>query len=665
MIQDLMKVERVPLDRAQRGVEQLQNQKTWWQEIGRRMTSLRESARSLFSFQNPFSERVTRSSDESIITGTATREALEQERSFQITQIAKADRFLSQPLGDDFRVEPGDYTFTVGDQDVTFNFRGGTLREFTESLNRRGRNTVQASLITVERGSRSLLIESVVTGAAARLSFKGDAEKLALSAGIMERSPESRWDVELADGSLRIPRDSIQLVSAEDGELWVGAGGSVTIPIQPAVNTTPALVFSYESATEVFTAEDFAIPEAPPGPDLPGAGSVTYGGITIENDDTSVSLPPWETPGPPVRRDDFAVISLLFQDGSSARLPPIHDSESFDSYQYRLADLTGGKTVTGLSIQNTNTHRDLNLRNIVIQDPRVVGGLKPKNPVSTAQDALLTMDGITLRRPTNNVDDVIPGVTLTLRAPTDRPVTLGIEPDRGAIKEAIINLVGNYNRLMAEVNILTRRDERVIQDLTYLTTEEQEAYRQRLGSFSGDSTLSSLRGSMQRAATAPYLTESATEMTMLRQIGIGTDLRGATASTGYDPSRLRGYLEIDERALDAALANRLSSVQQLFGYDTDGDMLVDSGLAFNLDQLVRPYVETGGIISLKTSTIDSRLTQDSRRMETLERQLAARESALKTQYAQMESAYSRMERMSTSLDNFSRQANANNGGGNN
>jgi flagellar hook-associated protein 2 len=406
------------------------------------------------------------------------------------------------------------------------------------------------------------------------------------------------------------------------------------------------------------------VPEAPPGPAIPGAGSTTYGGITIENDGTSVPLPAWQAPPPPVRIDEYAIVSLVFQDGSSARLPPLHDSENFDAYQHRLMDLTGGKPVVGITINNTNTHRDLTLRNVVIQDPHVVGGLKPKNPVSTAQDALVTMDGIEIRRPTNNVDDLIPGVTLTLRAPSERPVTLGVEPDREAIKESIINLVGNYNRLMVEVNVLTRRDERVIQDLTYLTSEEQESYRQRLGVFSGDSTLSSFRGSLQRAVTAPYLTEAATDMVMLRQIGIGTDLRGATASTGYDPARLRGYLEIDEKTLDAALANRLTAVQQLFGYDTDGDMLVDSGVAFSLDQMVRPYVETGGIVTLKTGTIDSRLSQDSRRIETLERQLAARETALKTQYAQMEGAYSRMERMSTSLDNFSRQANANNNGNN-
>jgi flagellar hook-associated protein 2 len=134
------------------------------------------------------------------------------------------------------------------------------------------------------------------------------------------------------------------------------------------------------------------------------------------------------------------------------------------------------------------------------------------------------------------------------------------------------------------------------------------------------------------------------DLSMLVQIGIGTDVRRAGATTGYDASRLRGYLEIDEKVLDSALLTKLSAIQQLFGYDTNGDLIVDSGIAYALEGLSKPYVETGGVVSLKTGTLD--------------RQLEAKEASLKRQYGNMESAYSRMEKMGTSLDNFSKQANS-------
>ncbi|MDR0452670.1 MAG: flagellar filament capping protein FliD [Treponema sp.] len=659
LIEDLMKVERIPRERVERNVERLRNEKTYWQDVSRRMTALKDSARLLFSFQNPFNDRIVNSQDSSVISGSATREALEQERSFTVRQIAQADRFLSAPLDDSFRIEPGDYTFAVGKDEVNFNFRGGTLREFTESLNRRGKNVVQASIITVQRGTRSLLIESLVTGEGNRLAFSGDAEKLALDSGMMEKANDSRRPVGLTENSVRAGAGSVQLIAVEKGELWAGAGGSASVLLGTSIPPDPGLLFTFEASTETFSEEMAAVPEPPPGPDIPDAGSVTYGGITVENDGMAVTLPQWIPPEPPKRVDDMSFITLNFTDGSSARLPAIRDSEEFRPYQYRLQDLVGDKSIASVNIENRNTHRDINIRNILVYDPRHIGGLEPMNPVSVARDAEFAMDGIELKRASNSIDDILPGVTLTLKSASERPVTLGVEPDRETIKDSLIALVGNYNRLMAELNVLTRTDERIIEDLGYLSGEERDSLRERLGIFVGDSTLSSFRGSLQRAGSTPYPT-SDMDLNLLAQIGIGTDVRSSGASTGYDPSRLRGYLEIDEKALDNALESRLPAVQQLFGFDTDGDMLADSGLAFALDRLTQPYIETGGIIALKTGTIDSRVNQDTRRIDTMERQLAAREMTLKNQYAQMEGAYSRMEQMSTSLDSFSQQANNNN-----
>jgi flagellar capping protein FliD len=505
LIEDLMKVERVPKDRAEKNVESLETQKGYWQEVGRRIGSLRESSRLLYSFQNPFNERIARSSDESVITGTASREAVEQEQSFTVQQIAKADRFLSAPQEESFRVAPGNYSFTVGQDEISLNFRGGTLKEFADALNRRGRDKIQASLITVQPGTKSLLIESLVTGSENRLGFAGASEELALQTGMVERISNSRQDISVESA---VPGTDGQLVSVQDDVL-----------------------------TEV------------------------------------------------------------------------------------------------------------------------TGDFRPRNPVSVAQDALVSMDGIEIQRPTNTISDLIPGVTLTARGISDRPVTIGIEPDREAVKDAIISLVGNYNRLMAEINVLTRSDSRIIDELSYLSTEEQEGLRKRMGVFSGDTTLNQFKNTMQRAASSPYPTRAEQELSLLAQIGVGTDVRRAGSTTGYDASRMRGYLEIDEKNLDAALTDKLSVIQQLFGSDTDGDLITDSGVAYALETLAKPYVETGGILSLKTGTIDSRITQEQRRIATMDQQLVAKEAALKKQYGQMEGAFNRMDRMSTSLDQFSQRAN--------
>ncbi|WP_010255556.1 flagellar filament capping protein FliD [Treponema primitia] len=660
LIDDLMKVERVPRDRVERRVETLQTEKTYWQEMGRRMGTLRDSARLLFSFQNPFNERIVISQDDSVISAIATREATEQDHRFTVKQVAAADRFISSPLEENYRIPNGTYNFSVGEDQISFAFRGGSLREFTEALNRRGKEKIQASLIQVEPGTRSLLIESLVTGEKNRLGFSEDAETLAIGIGMAERVNDTRVDFALSDATVQPGRNSDpKLISLENNILSVNAGGRAFISPGVAIRSSPELVVSFEASTVVQRNGAVIIPQPPTGPELPPTGSASYGGITIENDLSSAPLPPWTPPPIPPRVDDFGVLTFNYSDGTTTILPPISDSEDFKSYQYRLQDIAGDKTIVSMELVNGNTHRDVSIKNIRIYDPQATGGgFKAHNPVSLASDAIITMDGIEIKRPSNNIDDLIPGVTITPRTVSDRPVSLGVQPDREAIKDSVISLVGNYNRLMAEVNILTRNDDRIIQELSYLTTEEQENYRKRLGTFSGDSTLSQFKNTLQRAATTPYPTSDAP--LLLSQIGVGTDVRRSGASSGYDASRLRGYLEIDEKILDSALETQIPRIRQLFGFDSDGDLLVDSGLAYTIDNLARPYVETGGIISLKTSSIDSRVDQDQRRMETLDRQLASKESSLKIQYGQMEGAFTRMERMSTSLDQFSQQSNSNN-----
>ncbi|MDR0908890.1 MAG: flagellar filament capping protein FliD, partial [Spirochaetaceae bacterium] len=469
MVKALMDVERLPRNRLADQVKSMETQRTNWQELGRRISSMRDSARSLFSFQNPFNERTVNSSNSSALSGTANRGSMDQEQSFTVTQIAKADRYLSAPLDTNMQAPAGNYGFTAGDKTLSLNFQGGSLQDLVKYLNTEGKGTVKASIINVQKGKSSLLVESLVTGLENRLQVTGNAATLAQN-------------------------------------------------------------------------------------------------LKFEN-------------------------------------------------------------------------------------------------ITAAQDSVLDMDGIKISRPGNTIDDLLPGVNLTVHAVSPSPVEIRIGTNNEAIKESIIGFVGNYNRLMADLNVLTRSDPNVIAELTYLTEDEQKAMTEKLGAFATDSALLQFRSALQQAVSAVYqpLDSAGKPMqdtyTMLSQIGISTNASGRGG--GYDASRLRGYLEINEQELDAAIATNTEGIRALFAQDTTGDLVADTGAAYNLDRVARPFVETGGIIALKTNGIDSRIQSDNRRMATLDSQLADKEAQLRSQYAGMESAYAEMERMTQSLDNFSTQ-NSNN-----
>ncbi|MCL2808861.1 MAG: flagellar filament capping protein FliD [Treponema sp.] len=670
IVQDLMRLEQIPRDRVQSNIDNLQTQRGYWQEVGRRITALRDSSRFLFSFQNPFNERLSRSSDENVLTATATREAAEQSFRFTVKQTAQADRFLSRPLDERTRIEAGTYSFTVGNDEISFNYRGGTLRDFVNTVNNRGRDKVAASLIAVQPGTLSLLIESKLTGSENRLSFSGETVNLAVNTGMMEISNDTQRNINLTENTIRagsIDGGNVNAanVTVNDGILKLAPRATASIPVNMAIGTETPLVLRLETQTRVESGDTFNIPQTPPGPNVP-AGSVTHSGITVHNEPSNAPFD-FTPPPPPVRQDNLEVLNIVFTDGTTAKLPAITDSSSFTARQYNLSDYARGKTIASINIENSNTHREISIGKVEILDPTSTsGGLRPLNAVSTSRDAIISMEGIEITRPTNQIDDLIPGITLNLRGVSERPVDLNIVADIDAVKDAIISFVGNYNRLMTEINVLTstsassmpdirsntRGDTRIVDEITYLTADEAASMKERLGAFTGDSTLRNLKNNLQRTVSAPYPTSLERELTLLAQIGISTN---ASMSVGYNPAQLRGYLEINERTLDAALANRIPAIRELFASDTTGDLLADTGVAFNVDALLRPFVETGGIISLKTNTIDSRINQDERRIATLDRQLAAKEQELRIQYARMEAAYARMEQMSSSLDNFNQQ----------
>ena len=655
LIEGLMKLERVPRDKAAERLKEYEKQKTVWLDLNRRFTSLRDDAKSLYSFKNPFTSRVAKSSDEAVLTASATREALEQTRSVLVKRAAAADRFLSSDLPKDYKVPAGTYAFSVGDKSLELRYAGGSLQDFAEALTRKGRDVLKASVVAVTPKTQALVFESLRTGAENRLSFAGEAEKLALETGVIERARSGAFALDPGKpAAWERPLDQRLVAARTEAEgpvLAVSTGGEAKLPF-PAAAKTQGLVLelSYRLVPLEAGAEP---PSPPPGPSLPPAGQASYEELTIQGAPSASPLPPWSPPPVPPRVEDRGMAFLLGPGGSTKPLPALEDSSGTATLKVELGSLL--PEASALAFRSRDTTRRLEVVSAKVYDPAESGGYKPRRPVSTAQDALVSVDGIEVTRTKNDIDDLVPGVTLNLKSAGEKPVRLDVAPDREAAKEAVIAFVGNYNRLMADINILSRPDERLISEISYFTEEEKKTAKDRLGLFQGDSTLGLLRTSLQRTMMEPYETAAGAELALLSQVGVATDARRPGGGAGFDAARMRGYLEIEEDLLDKALAERFDAVKQLFGNDTDGDLIADSGAAFRLDNLLKPYVETGGILSLKTGTLDRQIASEKKSIESLDKQLVAKEDELKRKYGMMEGSLNRMESSSSAIDNFTQQ----------
>jgi len=650
LIEGLMKVARVPRDKSADKIKSLQQQKSVWQDFNQRLGILRSGAQGLYNFKNPFSSRIAKSSDEESLSATATREALEQTRTVRVKHAASADRFISSELPKDYKVPEGNYAFAVGDKRISLKFSGGSLQTFADALTRKGGDLLRAQVVAVKPDTKSLVIESLKTGATNRLQFEADAVKLALDAAIIEPVSTSKRELSPARDAAWDKAAGSAVAAAADGGLALVAGGEIKLPFDPPVKTA-GMVLEIEYRLARLPKD--AAPVPPPGPSLPEVGSATYGGVTVTGLPPPTGLPQWQPPPTPPRVEDLSMASLVGADGAVRPLPDLQDGDGTQKLSVKLDGYGQDAAAVGIKVRDTT--RRLEVLKARVYDPAETGGYKPVRPIATASDAVVTVDGIEVTRPSNSIADVVPGVTLNVKQASDKDVRLTIQPDRDAVQSAIVAFVGNYNKLLAQINILTRNDDAIINEITYFTDDEKKTARERLGTLQGDSTLNLLSSSLQRLVAAPYPTVDGRDMTLLAQIGIATNASKPGTSQGYDVTKMRGYLEIEDETLGKALSEHFEAVKQLFGNDTNGDLIVDSGIAYAMDSLLKPYVETGGILALKTGTLDTQINGEKRTLDNLDAQLAAQETELKRKYGSMEASLNRMESSSSSIDSFSKQ----------
>ena len=643
IVSKLMELERIPLDRKENELDTFENEKIIWQDLSRSISKLQDTAKELYGADNPFNERIVESSNERVLTAIAERGAVIQEKEITVISRARSDRFLSDSISEDFEAPSGNYAFSIGEEKISFNFRGGSLKRLADRINSRGKGLLRAQIVRDTPDTNVILIESTKEGMENKLVFEeGSAIEFAVSAGLLKRS----------DSSLRLispepAAGSTGYHEASDGGLLLSPKASGVIPVSPEVKDNGNLFLEFKVRINDLEEQKWAPPPPPPGPDSPASGNISFKGVFIENSGTKIILPDWKEPEAPVTVVDFEVFSSVNGD-ESIYLPALRDTAGEQTVKIRLSDI-GGIT-SGLRFKNNNTYKEISLSDIKIYDPDARGDWEPSRPVEQASDAKLSIDGIEISRTSNSIDDLVPGVTLNLRGEDEESITLKVEPDEELIKDRIINFIGNYNRLQADLGILTSNDGALISEIDYFTEDEMVKARERLGYFQGDSTLIQMKSRLQLIMMEPYTTVDSETIRLLSHIGISTNSSGFGG--GINNSKLRGYIEINEEKLDSAIENNIQAVKDLFGMDTDGDLIIDSGAAYKTQEYAKPYSGSSGIISYRISSLDSKISRTQRDITSYELKLEDKEAELKNKYAIMEGNINSMQQSSNALNNL-------------
>ena len=214
-----------------------------------------------------------------------------------------------------------------------------------------------------------------------------------------------------------------------------------------------------------------------------------------------------------------------------------------------------------------------------------------------AENAELSVDGLSAFSNSNTFENVIDGVTITAKRALDDPnspegASVSVATDTDSIVTAVKNIVDAYNAIQSTIDKNTN------------TTESTDVS----AAFNGDFTVRSLQGRLRSLLGDSF--SGNTELQSLASIGITT--------------QRNGQLKLDETALKSAIENTPEEFNNVFaGAD---------GLASRFESRIEPFIESGGILDSRTDGFNSQLKRLDDQRERLDYRFEVRERVLRDQF---------------------------------
>ncbi|MGE5523031.1 MAG: flagellar filament capping protein FliD [Rhodospirillaceae bacterium] len=239
--------------------------------------------------------------------------------------------------------------------------------------------------------------------------------------------------------------------------------------------------------------------------------------------------------------------------------------------------------VTVTADGDANNTDNAGLSQLAYDPTAATGSGKNMTQTVAAVNAAVVIDGMTVSKASNTIDDAIEGVTLNLvKTNVDEPVTLTIARDTAGARAGIETFVKAYNDLNKTITDLSKYD----------------AANKRASVLTGDATLRTVQSRLRAVLSAP-LDSAGGGYTRLSEIGV--------------TFQKDGTLALDTGKLDAALKDTTKDVSTLFaavGKPTDSLLTFagssretrDGSYAVNITQLGTQGKATGSVTAALTIT---------------------------------------------------------------
>jgi flagellar hook-associated protein 2 len=241
---------------------------------------------------------------------------------------------------------------------------------------------------------------------------------------------------------------------------------------------------------------------------------------------------------------------------------------------------------------------------------------------SAAADASVTVNGLTYTRKSNTITDIVPGLTLNLKAVSTTPASITMSRDTADLKAKLTALVVAYNDFD---NIIKETTNPKSTLETYGTT------------LVGDSTVRMVRSQMRSLIFSNSSTPGTTYKSM-SQLGFSLDQTGV--------------LSLDESKLDAALLNGVDDIAKMFtgGYNKLSPYTnLPAGIAGDAVRKLTNFLAPTGVLLTKSENANTENTKHRERLTKLQLRMDALLARYQKQFAAMDSMVGSVNSQKTSL----------------
>lgn len=258
--------------------------------------------------------------------------------------------------------------------------------------------------------------------------------------------------------------------------------------------------------------------------------------------------------------------------------------------------------------------------------------------VTEAQDAKLRVDGSNYTHSSNDISDIITGVTLNLKAVSEKEgdsyksEQLTLTKDSSAIKKSLQDFVKQYNALLSTTNDAAKY---VPNDTSGLTDEDIAKPNSSNGALVGDSMLRGMVGDIRSTVNGVF-GDSGADYASLADIGITID-----ATTGQ--------MTLNDSKLDEAIADNPDQIANIF-QDHNGQ----KGMANTLNDIIVSFIgdedsKIDGQIKSTTDSLDDQVKIVKGQIDKMQKLVDAQVERYRVQFQNQDATMSKMTSMSNAL----------------